>query len=234
MELSHGSLKSTARLTGFLFIWLIITGLTGAMIIANVTGSGTLAEKSTRIINSKYLYGLGLLLDLIETMSAMVLAFTLYVILRPFNQLLAQLGMYFRIGESIIGAVGIIFGFVKLHLYAAEVNAAINENTVQPLLSTIQHAGFAFYNISAIFFSVGSLLFFYIFYKSKSIPGILCIIGIAASPIVSFLCITSLISPEDARWLQLGWAPMAIAEIGSGIWLMIYGVRYNHNSSTTS
>ena len=233
MELSHDSLKTTARLTGFLFIWLIITGLSGAMIIANVTGSGSLAEKSARVINSKFVYGLGLFLDLIETMSAMLLAFTLYPILKPFNQLLAQLGMYFRIGESIIGAVGVIFGFVKLHIFTTEIINVANENTVHSLLSTFRNAGFAFYNVSAIFFGVGSLLFFYIFYKSKSIPRTLSVIGIVASPIAIFLCVASLVCPKEAQWLQLGWAPMAIAEIGTGIWLMIRGVNYNRNSSTT-
>lgn len=234
MELSHGSLKTTARLTGFLFIWLIITGLTGAMIVANVTGSGTLAEKSVRVVTSKNAYGLGLFFDLVETMSAMVLAFTLYIILRPFNQSLAQLGMYFRMGESIIGAVGVIFGFVKLHIYTDGKISAVNESSIQTLLGTIQHAGFVFYNTSAIFFSVGSLLFFYIFYKSKSIPRILSVIGLLASPIATALCIASLLRPEDARWLQLGWAPMAIAEVGTGIWLLVRGVKYNHYGSSTS
>ena len=226
MELSHGSLRTTARLAGFLFIWLIVTGLFGAMITSNIAGAGPLAERSTRVIASKYLYGLGLFIDLIETMSAMVLAYALYVILQPFNRWIAQLAMYFRIAESIIGAVGVIVGFVKLHIYT-DMNDTGNDNGLQPLLSMIQHAGFTFYNISAIFFSVGSLLFFCIFYKSKSIPRILSVIGIVASPIATLLCVGSLLRPEDAKWFQLGWAPMAIAEIGTGIWLMSRGINYN-------
>ena len=225
MELSNGSLRATARLAGFLFLWLIITGLLGAMITSNIAGAGTLAERSTRVTDSKYLYGIGLFIDLIETMSAMVLAYTLFVILRPFHWV-AQLAMYFRIGESIIGAVGVIVGFVKLRIYT-DMNDTVNSNCVQALLSAIQHAGFTFYNISAIFFSVGSLLFFYIFYKSKSIPRILSVIGMIASPIVTLLCVASLLRPEDAKWFQLGWAPMAIAEIGTGIWLMSRGISYN-------
>ena len=226
MERSHGSLKTTSWLAGFLFLWLIITGLSGAMIISNIAGAGTLAERSARVIHAKYLYGLGLLIDLVETMSAMVLAYALFVILRPFNHWMAQLAMYFRIGESIIGAVGVIIGFVKLRIYT-EMNESVNGNCVQPLLNAIQHAGFTFSNISAIFFSVGSLLFFYIFYKSKSIPRVLSAMGIIASPIATLLCVASLLRPEDATWFQLGWAPMAIAEIGTGIWLMSHGINYN-------
>ena len=228
MELSHGSLRTTARLAGFLFIWLIITGLAGAMITSNIAGDGTLPERSARVLASKDLYVIGLLFDLIETMSAMLLAYALYAMLQPFNHWMAQLAMYFRIGESIIGAVGVIFGFVKAHIYTTGMNDAANANCVPPLLSMVQNAGFSFYNISAIFFSVGSLLFFYIFYKSESIPRILSITGIVASPIATLLCIGSLLRTDDAKWLQLGWTPMALAEIGTGIWLMARGINYNN------
>jgi magnesium-transporting ATPase (P-type) len=162
-------------------------------------------------------------------MSALLLAFTLYLIARPLNSWIAQLGMYFRMGEAIVGAIGVAIAFAKFHLYTSE-----GSTETQALSSFFRHAGFAFYNISAIFFSFGSLLFFYIFYKSKAIPRILSVIGIIASPLVTLLCFTGLIYPEDSKWLQLGWAPMAIAEVGTGIWLMIYGIKYKDEQSLAS
>ena len=62
-----------ARVAGFLFLWLIITGLAGALTISHIVGSGTFAETSKRVIASDHLYRVALASELIETLSAAVL-----------------------------------------------------------------------------------------------------------------------------------------------------------------
>src|SRR5213075_181061 len=98
---------SYARLAGFLYLWLIITGLTGALTASRIVGSGTFAESAKRVTASATLYRAAVSTELIETLSALLLAFALYATLRPADELLARLGMYFRMSESIIGGVGI-------------------------------------------------------------------------------------------------------------------------------
>jgi len=80
-----------ARVAGFLFLWLIFTGVAGLLIESHIVGSGTFAETARRVVASEHLYRLALCTELIETMSALVLAFALYAALRPFDQLLADL-----------------------------------------------------------------------------------------------------------------------------------------------
>src|SRR5258708_6479145 len=82
-----------ARVAGFLFLWLIITGLTGTLIISQIVGSGTFAETAKRVVASERLYRLSLSSELVETLSAALLAFALYVTLKPVNRLLAQIAM---------------------------------------------------------------------------------------------------------------------------------------------
>jgi hypothetical protein len=48
----------------------------------------------------------------------------------------------------------------------------------------------------------------------------IAIVGVFASVVVRFMCFGSLIFPEHAGTLQYGWAPMAISEVTTGIWLM--------------
>src|SRR5258708_31620146 len=108
-----------ARVAGFLFLWLIITGLAGTLTISHIVGSGTFAETAKRVVASEHLYRVALSSDLIETLSALVLAFALYATLRPVDKLVAQIAMYWRLGESFIGCVGIILGFVRLRLYTS-------------------------------------------------------------------------------------------------------------------
>jgi hypothetical protein len=83
-----------ARLAGFLFLWLIITGMVGAITISRIAGSGTFAEIAKRVVASEHLYRAALSTELIETMSALLLAFAVYATLRPVDTLLAQLAMW--------------------------------------------------------------------------------------------------------------------------------------------
>jgi uncharacterized protein DUF4386 len=206
-----------ARLAGFLFLWLIITGLTGIIMDARIAGSGPFAETAKRIAASERLYRLGLLTGLIETLSALLLGFALYATLRPVDKLLAQLGMYWRMAESLIGAVGVIFGFVALGAY----NSSQPAEQSQTIVELTRYLGAGTYNVSALCFSIGSTIFFYLFFRSKYIPGWLSAFGIFASVIVTVTCFGTLLFPEYRKTLNYGWAPMAIAEVVTGVWLMV-------------
>lgn len=214
-----------ARVAGFVYLWLIVTGLAGGLTISHIVGSGTFTETAKRVVASEHLYRVALSSELIETLSAVLLAFALYVTLKPVDQLLAQIAMYWRLGESFIGGVGMILGFVKLRLYSSPQSIGGVEADQSQALGLTSHAGFVAYNISAIFFSIGSILFCYLFFKSRYIPRILSAFGVFASVIVTILCFGSLIYPEHAATLQYGWAPMAIAEVTTGIWLILFAIR---------
>lgn len=215
-----------ARLSGFLFLWLIICSLTGDITISHLVGSGTLAETAKRVTVSQHLYRAALCSELIETLSALLLAFTLYATLRPVDKLLAQIAMYWRVGESFIGSVGVLFGFIRLGIYnSAQSIGPSGNGQSQALLDVTGTAGFADYNISAIFFSIGSILFFYLFFKSRYIPRILSVFGVFASVVVTIMCFGTLMFPERGGTLLYGWAPIALAEVSTGIWLMLFAVK---------
>jgi hypothetical protein len=210
-----------ARLAGFLFLWLIATALTGMMITSTITGSGSFADKVQRIVASERLYRVGLAAGLIETLSALVLAFALYVTLRPVDKWLAQLAMYFRVGEGVVGCVAMVFAYARLGVYtSAQPFGNIPAEHAQSLVEMFRHIGNASYNISALSFSIGSLLFFYVFLKSHYIPKLLSAFGIFASVIVVVICLGALTLPKYSAVLQYGWIAMAIAEIVTGFWLM--------------
>lgn len=224
-----------ARVAGFLFLWLIITGVAGMLTISHIVGSGTFTETAKRVVASERLYRVALCSELIETLSALLLAFALFVTLKPVDKLLAQMAMYWRLGESFIGCVGTIFGFVKLRLYVSPQSiGALGTDQTQALMDLLRHVGNASYNIGAMCFSIGSILFFYLFFKSRYIPRTLSAFGVFASVIVTIICFGSLIFPEHAATLQYGWAPMAIAEVTTGIWLMLFAVKTHARSDQQS
>ena len=228
IERAHSGPEKTqriyARVAGFLFLWLIITGLAGMLTTSHIVGSGTFAETAKRVVASERLYRVALSSELIETLSTLLLAFALYVTLKPIDRLLAQIAMYCRLGETSIGGVGVIVGFLRLRLYTSPQSFGAPDQS-QALVDLTRNASFAAYNIAAIFFSIGSILFFCLFFKSRYIPRILSAFGMFASVIVTIICYDSLIFPEHAATLQYGWVPMAIAEVTTGIWLMLFAVK---------
>ncbi len=129
--------------------------------------------------------------------------------------------MYWRLGEAFLGSVGTIFGFVTLEFYSrAESVGLSGTGQLQTSVDLPSQTGSAATNISAIFFSIGSILFFYVFLKSGYIPKVLSAFGVFASVIVAVMLFGILIFPEHAATLQYGWVPMAIAEVITGFWLM--------------
>jgi hypothetical protein len=213
--------RGYARLAGFLFLWLIATGLAGVITTSRIVGSGTFAEKASRVVASERLYRVALCSDLVEALSALVLAFALYATLKPVDELLAQLAMYWRFVEAFIGSVGMIFSFARLGVYTSPQSIQS-----QALVDLTRYAGTASYNIAAISFSIGSALFYYLFFKSRYIPRILSAFGVSASIVVTVLCFGTLIFPERAATFQyVGWVPIAIAEVITGFWLMLFAIH---------
>jgi hypothetical protein len=201
-----------ARLAGFLFLWLIATGLTEAITLSRIVGSGTFAERATRVAASQRLYRIALCSGLVETLSVLVLAFALYVTLKPVDRLLAQMAMYWRFLEGFIGAVGVIFAFARLGAYTSQSEA---------LVDLTRNAGAAVFNIAALSFSIGSALFYYVFFKSRYIPRLLSGFGLFASVLITILCFVSLMFPEESSKFQyIEWVPIAVAEVVTGFWLM--------------
>jgi hypothetical protein len=239
MEMEYSPTEKTqriyARVAGFLFLWLIITGLAGMLTTSRIVGSGTFAETANRVVRSERLYRVALSSELLETLSTLLLAFALYVALKPVDKLLAQIAMYWRLVESSIGCVGMIFAFVRLSLYTSSQSiGALGTDQSQALVDLTRHAGSAAYNIGALCFSIGSILFFYLFAKSRYIPRILSVFGVFASVMVTVICFASLIFPEYEATFQYGWAPMAIAEVTTGFWLMLFAVKTQARSDQQS
>lgn len=193
--------RAWARLAGFLFLWLIVTGAGGQF-------------AASRLAPSSHLYRVALLSELVETVSALVLAFALYAILRGVDQLLAQLAMYFRIAESFLGCVGMIFGYARLRLRTTP-------GSSQALVDLTKYAGTATFHIGVLCFSLGSILFFYVFTKSTWLPKWLSLLGIIASVIVTLMALGNLLAPEYGSTLNWGWLPIAAAEVLTGFWLML-------------
>ena len=209
-----------ARLAGFMFLFVIVADLLGMFITARFDVPGDFTETIHRNIAGESLYRIGLSCGLLGSLCTILLAMGLYVTIKPIDNNIALLALLFRLAEAAIGGVQNLFSFVVLNMYiGGDRTSALSARQLSGFVSS---TGF---NIGAIFFSIGSILFFYLFLKSNYIPKILSGFGLFASALVTIVSFAALILPQHAKALQLGWLPIALAEVSVGLWLLFKGVN---------
>jgi NADH:ubiquinone oxidoreductase subunit K len=215
-----------ARLAGFMYLFVDLAYAAGLFITSGFRVPGNFAETAHRIMESEPLYRIGLSSLLIGGLCTVFLAMGLYGAVRRIDNNLALLALVFRLVEATLFGVLSISSFTALKLYiGADSMHAFDANQLSFLANLSSVAGSAGFNIAAIFFSMGSILFFYLFFKANYIPRILSASGLFASVLVPIVCFGSLISPQHAKILQFGWIPIALAEISVGLWLLFKGVN---------
>ena len=215
-----------ARLAGLMYLLNYLTSVFGAMAPGWISGSGDFTQKAERVLASELLYRTALVSMTVGWILIVFLAFSLYVILRPVNKRLAQLALFLEIGQACIGAVTVMFSFATLWLYtAAPDTATFHPAQLKALVAVTQYTAGTGFQISMMFLSVGSTIFFYLFYKSGFFPRRFAAFSAFASVVLFLVSAGFLLFPEYESRLLIGWAPMGIAEVGTAFWLMIRGIR---------
>ena len=215
-----------ARIAGFVYLLLIVLFMSGEFLISGIVGDGDFAARAQDITSSERLYRIALALQILVPVLTVVLAHALYITVRPVNERLAQMAMFWRLGESFIGAAVMILGFVKLRIYTGAGSAAgLELGQSEALMTLARGAHTAGFNFSTLFFSVGSIAFFYLFLKSNYLPKIISVLGLGASVLVVLTSLANLVFPEQNDILEFGWAPMFLSEIVTGLWLLFRGVK---------
>jgi len=214
-----------ARLAGFMFLFVIAAYIAAMIIAARLQVPGDFAATARTVLASETLYRFALSCNLISGVCTLLLAMGLYVILKPVDADFALLALLFRTIEAGLTGVSVIFSFALLRLYkGGDPITAFDPNQLAVFSALRGAAGTASYNVTAFFFGFGSILFFWLFLKSNIIPKALSIIGIIGSVLVPIICYASLVWPQYAKTLQIGWIPIAIAEVSVGVLLLVRGV----------
>ena len=215
-----------ARLAGFAYFVNYLTSVVGVVAASRIKGSGDFIDQARRILASEHLYRAALVSITVGWVLIVILAYALYVTLRPVSQRLAQIALLMEICQASVGAVTVLASFTTLRLYTfAQTNGSFANEQLQTLVSAARDATDSGFQISMIFLSVGSTIFFYLFYRSRFFPRALAAWGMFASVVMGMVSFGILIFPEHSRTFLYGWAPIGIAEVGTALWLMIAGIR---------
>jgi Domain of unknown function (DUF4386) len=229
--MKESSQRAYARFAGLMYLLVDALDIGGVVILAKVSGSGGFVAIAHNISASETLYRIGICCGLAGILSTLLLAAGLYVTVKPVDANLAIAALLFRLVEVAIAGLAIVLAFATLQIYLdANRTSAFDTNQLAVLadlssLLSLAPTGIATV-VSVIFFSVGSAIFFYLFFRSAYIPRMLAAWGIFASLFCLVMFVASLVVAQDSgQLLGIGGLPIGIAEIVTGLWLLIRGIK---------
>ena len=205
----QSSQHADARFAGRMYFVVLGFDIAGVVIGSSIAGNGSFIDRSHRNMASEMLYRIGLCCALVGSLSTILLAIGLNVALKPAEGNLALLALVLRVAEAAIGGVGIASAFAILQIHRAAHHANAFSASQLGALANLS----AGTKVSAIFFSLGSTKFFYMFVKSRYIPLVLSAWGTFASMMYAVVWFISLILPQDSTTaIGYGSVPILIAE----------------------
>ena len=198
---TSSSQRAYARLAGFMYLFVLVVDLSGLPLLSK-TG---------------YWHSVGQSCMFLGSLCTIPLAIGLYVALKPASRSLAFTALLCRLIEAVFGLLMTFLGFATLRFQLQSTRAGLWAASQLRTLDAM--------SIGVLSFSLGSTIFYYLFWKSRYIPRVMSLWGIFASLVIVIDCINHLLRPQyPVMTPGYLWVPMLFAEISAGIWLLIKAV----------
>lgn len=219
-----------ARIAGAIFlIVLALIAVNDYSISPELFVSGDANATARNIIDSPGLFRINIAINLFIAMIDVLLGVAIYVLLKPVSKNLSLLALSYRVVECAILGVIALFYLAVSHVLAGDEYLAVFDadqlNATSRLLILLYSDG---YFVGVIFFSLGSIVYSYLLYKSNYVPRLLAGWGIFASSLLFASLFAYFTIPDDVMFLFPACLfPAGIYELILGLWLLIKGVKLN-------
>lgn len=220
--------RKTAKVVGVLFILAAVTAVIGLNLYDPILNGPDYLLKGSEHANQVIL---GAVMELILVVSAVGTATTMFPLLRQYNETIALWHVCFRFLEAIIITVGVISVLSLLTLSQEFVAAGAPDS------SSFHSSGIILLAIHDWTFMLGPLfmlgintvMYSYIFYKTKLVPRFISILGMTGASCV-FICSLFVmfgVFPQISFWGAVLAVPVAANEMILAVWLIVKGFNEN-------
>ena len=181
-SIADSSLRKAAIVAGLgLLVMSIFAIFAQFSVIQGLIVPGDAAATSNNIMANEMLFRLGIVSFMIVIICDVIVAWGLYVLLKPVNKNLSLLTAWFRLAYAAIFAVALANLFYALQLLSgADYLAAFEPNQLQAQVMLSLDAFHAGWTIGLVIFGLHLALLGYLAFKSGYIPKILGILLIIA------------------------------------------------------
>lgn len=216
--------QKAAKIVGVLFILAAVSAVAGVMLYDPILNGSDYLINGSKHANQVIL---GALMELILVVSAVGTATTMFPILRRYNETIALWHVCFRFLEAIVITVGVI-SVLSLVTLSQEFVAA-----GAPDVAAFQTSGTVLKAIHEWTFMLGpnfmlginTMMYSYIFYKTKLVPRFIPILGMTGATLV-FICALLVmfgVIEQVSVWGGLLALPVAANEMILAVWLIMKG-----------
>ena len=217
--------KSTVRLLGAVFLLVFLASIISNALLDSATVGGSMSEILATIPNNLVLMRVSILIELVTSIGIVALAALLYIVFGKRYPVIATVALGWWLAEGIILAVSKVGAFALIPLSLDFVEAGAPASSFYQTLGNFLYYGVdrQAWSLHMLFFSLGGILWYYLFFKSRAIPRALGIWGVAAICLLTVNVVWSLYDPDVGTMFLFG-APYLVFELLIGPWLMIKGI----------
>ncbi len=222
------SLRKAARVAGFgLLIMLIPAIFANYFVFSSLIVPGDVATTANNIIASEGLFRAGIISWLIVLTLDVVVAWGLYVFLKPVNKSLSLLAAWFRLMHATIFGITLLnIIFISVLLSGTDYLTVFETGQLHALVSLFLNGYNYGFSIGLFFFSFHLGILAYLVYKSGYIPRILAVLLIVASFGYLIANAGKILLPNYPEIITtVVTAPAFIGEMAFAFWLLFKGAK---------
>lgn len=216
-----------ARITGILWLVVIVTGVTALVVRSTLIVRGDAAATAKSILASESLFRFGLVSDVISFACYIGLTVILYHLLKPVSRSISLVAAAFGVAGSVVGTVILAALLAPLVLLGgAPYLRVLEPDQLEALaLTSIRLHGVA-YDLTFVLFGTQCILAGYLIARSTYFPRILGVLLATGGLSYVISAFASLLSPDFGNQLSPYIIPAGL--IGEGslcVWLILKGLN---------
>ncbi len=215
--------RTAATIAGIAFLLYIVFGLTALVLSATGEGEGTAARLAAIAAHATQMR-VSVVLELLETYCALVLAVTLYAITKDVDANLALFVLAFRTGEGVLGAATLPRSLGRIWLATASGPAAPDPASANALAAVLLKLPSRDVAIGGSFFAVASAVFAYLLLSGRLVPLWMAWVGFLGSILLVIVLPLQLAGVVGSPITDVVWLPLLVFEVPLGFWLIFKGV----------
>ena len=219
--------RKTAIVVGVLFIVGTVAGISSGIVTGPVLGD---SDYLAAVVANESSIVLGALLVLVMGFPLAMIPAMMFPIFRKYNEPLALGAVIFRgVLEAVTYMVIAICWLMFIPVGQAFLNTgAADAASFQAMGDFIKQAVYWTEHLLALVFTIGALMLYWLFFKTKLIPSWLALWGFFGAILYFAAPIFNLLDPQHpALSLGVKWgnlmAPLAIQEMVFALWMIIKG-----------
>lgn len=212
-----------SKVLGAAFIFQFVTSLASGTVVQGLWRvPGDIVQSMINIANAPQIMRGHILLDVFTALGIIFLGAMLFVTLKREDEKIALIALGFYIVEAVLLAVskGDAFSFLRISReYAASGNPEHLEQLAGFALESMDFLGVT---LHMVVFCLGGMLFYYLFFRSRTVPTVFALWGLISLSIVTGATFFELFGVNVPMVVYFPYVPF---ELVIGIWIVIKGEK---------